>query len=929
MRLQKARIEGFGKLCNAEFSFGPGLNIIYGENESGKSTLMRFIIHMLYGLKKPGLKRKVYMDEYDKYTPWNSQQYGGTLIYECRGRIYRLERNMNKDQEEVWIFDMSTGSEITKEFPMDDRREVLFAPVHVGLSDSLFYSSLTIGPFNASFHQERTKRDALYRDIQGSMAQKFQPNEDSSLTRAVLALRRALEEVGTDKTRNKPLGILNRRIEELQTRLRQMESFRDEILNLEKEKGLKEDEIEQLEYRLENMRRILDSKKKAELQRRLFGLEDAAGRIEAAQKRLEELGIVPEGPFPDLENLSSLFKELQLYKDQVRSLEDEISVLESQLSRFSKDMDFALEDSVDLNELHGLSELYQTYLDGVQQYKAKERDIEGLIEIMKKAEKKLSEYRNLLRDPNLPTLILELENRMESLKQEETGLQLERLEEKKKSVLTEQGKNRLMLLLSGTGFIAGLLLGIILHFLFYLLCPIAFAGFLWAFQKRKGILQRLDEINSEIENQESLFAAREAEKQKIDGILNEIYNKVGIRDLSVLKERINVAGEIQREWSETKEKLDALDLWLENRATDIARMENQIIQGLRKIGYPIKELNQLTLSGFYGIIEECKHRLEQREHYRKLTSLIQEKKAALETAKGKFKEQVKKCVEVLSLEAENGEGFFSETDRLSPFEIIDLLREYHYYKKLYQELLQGDSADELKAELEAINGRLDSVAASSEEAYLEPVDGELKKLERQLAVAKGQKMVIDSKLKDYHDQLEDYEDIEAQLYQAKKEYDALLKRKEALEIAIDMMEELSRDFHRDLFPQIVERMKRVLSTVTGKRYKEVYIDESLAMKFLDPATGKLGEVGVLSSGTQDQFMLAFQVALAETLIDQPNLFFLMDDPFIQYDPSRKKQAMEVLSRLSHKHQILYFTCHQADRMQLEKLCPECNTICLK
>ena len=52
MRICSCRIDGFGKFQNKEFIFDPGINLILGENESGKSTLQAFLFVMLFGLER-------------------------------------------------------------------------------------------------------------------------------------------------------------------------------------------------------------------------------------------------------------------------------------------------------------------------------------------------------------------------------------------------------------------------------------------------------------------------------------------------------------------------------------------------------------------------------------------------------------------------------------------------------------------------------------------------------------------------------------------------------------------------------------------------------------------------------------------------------------------------------------------------------------
>lgn len=52
MKIENLKINGFGKLEDKEIEFSNGINIIQGNNESGKSTLLKFITSMFYGTSK-------------------------------------------------------------------------------------------------------------------------------------------------------------------------------------------------------------------------------------------------------------------------------------------------------------------------------------------------------------------------------------------------------------------------------------------------------------------------------------------------------------------------------------------------------------------------------------------------------------------------------------------------------------------------------------------------------------------------------------------------------------------------------------------------------------------------------------------------------------------------------------------------------------
>lgn len=96
MRILDLHIDGFGKFHDLSVSFDKDLNVVYGRNEAGKSTLHTFIRCMLFGLER-GRGRRPARDLYSKYEPWqNKAVYGGQMRVEKDGVIYRLERTFRR-----------------------------------------------------------------------------------------------------------------------------------------------------------------------------------------------------------------------------------------------------------------------------------------------------------------------------------------------------------------------------------------------------------------------------------------------------------------------------------------------------------------------------------------------------------------------------------------------------------------------------------------------------------------------------------------------------------------------------------------------------------------------------------------------------------------------------------------------------------------
>lgn len=142
MRLLDVYISGFGKFHDKSITFDDGLNIVYGKNEAGKSTLHTFIRSMLFGMER--LRgRAAKTDSYSQFLPWeNKGGYEGRLRLEKDGKIYRIERNFQNNKEFL-IIDETLGREIepTRAF-MDSLLN--------GLSETAYINTISIGQLKSA-----------------------------------------------------------------------------------------------------------------------------------------------------------------------------------------------------------------------------------------------------------------------------------------------------------------------------------------------------------------------------------------------------------------------------------------------------------------------------------------------------------------------------------------------------------------------------------------------------------------------------------------------------------------------------------------------------------------------------------------------------------------------------------------------------------
>lgn len=124
MKLKELNIVSYGKIANKKIELKDNFNLIYGPNESGKSTIRSFIFNMFYGGTVPGSKRAIYSKEYDKYIPWQNPKYEGGMVVNYQGENYYFYRNFLKSRESFSINNMDSGEDGKKIFNVDSSRKV-------------------------------------------------------------------------------------------------------------------------------------------------------------------------------------------------------------------------------------------------------------------------------------------------------------------------------------------------------------------------------------------------------------------------------------------------------------------------------------------------------------------------------------------------------------------------------------------------------------------------------------------------------------------------------------------------------------------------------------------------------------------------------------------------------------------------------------
>ncbi len=208
MKINKLYIRGFGKIENFDLDLSKNINVIYGPNESGKSTLMGFIKAVLFGLKGGRTDKEGLAAEIKRYRPWSNSRYGGYVNFELDNyTAYRIDRDFENNS--VKLYD-SEFNEITAALSgSKDGRGI--AEKLIGVNEGLFEKTVFIRQLGTKIDTSSSK-DLIDR-ISNIGQSGF---EDISYKKACTALKEALKsQVGTERSYTRPLDIISKRLGEL------------------------------------------------------------------------------------------------------------------------------------------------------------------------------------------------------------------------------------------------------------------------------------------------------------------------------------------------------------------------------------------------------------------------------------------------------------------------------------------------------------------------------------------------------------------------------------------------------------------------------------------------------------------------------------------------------------------------------------------
>lgn len=171
MIINRLILKNFGKFQGKEIELKEGINILFGKNESGKSTIHVFLQSMLFGMKR-GRGKASKTDIYSRYMPWeNGNWYEGSMVFTCGERTFRLERGFGKFAKAPILVCKTDGEMLSVEHGDLD---MLLG----GITENVYENTVSVGQAKSRTEEGLLKeiRDYL-SEFQGTGDFRFHPEQ--------------------------------------------------------------------------------------------------------------------------------------------------------------------------------------------------------------------------------------------------------------------------------------------------------------------------------------------------------------------------------------------------------------------------------------------------------------------------------------------------------------------------------------------------------------------------------------------------------------------------------------------------------------------------------------------------------------------------------------------------------------------------------
>lgn len=898
--IKKVNIEFFAGLRRKALDFTKGLNLIYGENERGKSTIENFIKIWLYGMDNSRGK----LNDRKKYLPLSGEKISGELILENGGKSYIIKRSFgtSKKDDICEVLDEITGENIEINYRNQPGRYFF------NINMATFIKTLFISQLGVVVSKDKEE------EIMEKMTNIYNSGDENT------SIKKAIEKL---ETRKKQL-LASRKGGELDLLKENNNSLKEELWeayklgeeNLENEESLlkKREYKEKIKEQIQKLDLYKKYMKKIKLQKDYKEISDYLIKGEELKRKQELIsGELKKGnEFITTEFLDEVNEKCARYLsllDVKQEKSNKLFQLEEDLKEKNENMKnysafISIGDDIK-QKIYTLKLDQKNLQDKLNEISNIQRSIEemkidvskqgiaiGNLEFISKHRNEIEELLNSFKE-GLKKLKYKIENQGD--RQSERNMK-------------NSKRNLKVIYLIGTFSVLLFMYGVIKQVIPIMISLVpVFILLVRLYLKYSLVIKNYESVQANNKVIDELKQNVTEDEEKLNFYLKET-------DSNSYEEFINKL----TKYDSYKSYRDSMNLVVDKRVQEIKKYNITELKSNynRNKGVIASLFSVLSCTSLdevlnkVGVYEKLKEELLRTEY--EFNGIKEEIKSINEQLVDK-EEEIRKKTYIIGLDH---------------IEIVDLhikLKEYkekinsmkeirnalQNVEETYRVLLKDRNIDDIREEMkDIINQDINYSYESEEEIDIElrRQSDELLKVEKEI---KDLGYLIEKRYLGKRDIPSIQEDLlinEEKIIKGEKEFAALNLASATLQDAFD-------EVRKNISPDLNEKVIDKFNFLTNGNYEEAKISEDYKLKIRE--NGILFDGDILSNGAKDQLYLSLRLSFIDMLFKNKDVPIFLDDAFVQYDDDRREKALNLLINQNFA-QIILFTCQGIEKSILDK-----------
>ncbi|GAB3060604.1 ATP-binding protein [Virgibacillus ainsalahensis] len=969
IKVLHATIYGFGKWVDYEIDLsGDSAIVIYGENESGKSTLQRFILFMLFGLPpkqrdfhrpktsgKMGGRLTVEDPKAGRYTivRFDEVRNGAALCYTTDGQVHdeewlkdRLKGMTFKTYQSIFSFS-ALDLNALRDMKADDLGEVLLG---IGLtgSNNIYTIEKQLDHKIGELFKPYGKKPAINQQLE-------------SLNETFGNLRNYKAVEGTYREKKERMGQLTEKLNTLKAELNDEKS---RLSSIEKQQHVQPvlhdyhhytDQLKaypaSLPFPEEGLERLEKLKEiTLPLQSELAVREDNQKMYESNLEKLKEERM-ETASYEKLKDILGRKQWALENKKEMMRIQAAINKISIQIETETAEMNVGISPS-DVTSMEIPFHVEKTW----NQMKKDMDQLQLEKEQLQQEQNQIKQQRNYLNNQKQETedgLLSEVHYRKlnEELSEHKEHALLQKLSNDKVRKQDKWQKNKINKEKNSNTILIGLMVFSIITAVVAVFSDLSQLFILTAFLLMIGIGQWFW-VKKNMKDMEELLAEEEVAPASLQ--ITDQQREEAQRQLEIHHQMLTEITSIKEQLKATDIQFIQLDEKRKMMTKKESRLDAQIITQYET--YPFLEHVEIAYW------PELFHRLKQllrleneRQQFRKelsvleenqdkfqqeITVFIQEKNGKedanttfpldkqMDTLEHLLEAQQKTAREMEYYEdlmVENNERIQGIIQQLQTYEkeigklfkLAEVDTENAYYTKAKQlkekqniTTARNKAIQQLRVSFPQ-NTWLQLVESNPNHEQLEMThkacQDTIKQLEQSMETVQQQLAEVNADLS----RMESSETYSRTMHRFEMEQEELNKLSHkwaVLKTAKEMLAETKRNYRDKYLNKVMETTSRYFEKITGSYYKQVYPPANGRAFQVMTSDGIRYNVKELSQGTMDQLYISLRLSISEIMSEEHRLPFIMDDAFVNFDAIRTKRMLEIIEDISTKQQVIIFTC---------------------